>query len=165
MKFGMKMLAIGAVAILAIAGMAIMLTIQNDDEISALASEAPVVTVQSDAGEDAVLVTSTVSGESIPISGIQICICRMNVSTDGNQTTMRVMESVMLQAGEDGKAAYQFQDGEKYMICAQHNNQYGYANQNMNETEANSCYQYAWDWQNMEGQTFQYETKTGNGAQ
>jgi len=164
MKFGIKILAIGAVAILAIAGMAIVLTNHNNDEMSALASEAPVVSVLSDAGEDAVLVTSTASGESVPISGVQVCICRMNASTDGNQTTMRVMECVKLQTGEDGRVAYQFQDGEKYLICAQHNNQYGFANQNMNETEANSCYQHAWDWQNMEGQIFQYETKTGNGA-
>jgi hypothetical protein len=159
MKFGIKMIALGAVAVLAIAGIAYVLMTQNgEDDGYSVADSAPLVSVQSTAAEDAVLVTAMVNGNSVPMSGVQVTICKMNASTDGNQTTMRVMECKTLQTNEDGKVMYQFQDGEKYMICAenQNQNQHGYTNMNMNETEANLCYQHEWSWENMEGQNFGY---------
>ena len=156
MRTGMKMMALGTVAVLAIAGFALLVMSPNNDSTIRLANETPLVAIESDADEETVLVTAMVEGESVPMGGIQVMICKMNASTDGNQTTIRVMECVTLQTGEDGKVQYQFQDGERYMIRAQNHNHYGYANQNMNQTEADLCYQYAWNWQNMEGQIFQY---------
>lgn len=157
MRTGIKMMALGAAAVLAIAGFALLVMSPNDtDNMSSLANETPLVSIESNADEDAVLVTAMVNGESVPMSGIQVMICRMNTSNDGNQTTVRVMECVTLETGEDGKVQFQFQDGERYMICAQNHNHYGFANQYMSETEANLCYHYAWNWQNMEGQSFQY---------
>ena len=156
MRTGMKMMALGTVAVLAIAGFALLVMSPNNDSTIRLANETPLVAIESDADEETVLVTAMVEGESVPMGGIQVMICKMNASTDGNQTTIRVMECVTLQTGEDGKVQYPFQDGERYMIRAQNHNHYGYANQNMNQTEADLCYQYAWNWQNMEGQIFQY---------
>lgn len=150
------MMALGTVAVLAVAGFALFVMSPNNDSTIRLANETPLVAIESNANEETVLVTAMVDEESVPMGGIQVMICKMNASTDGNQTTIRVMECVSLQTGEDGKVQFQFQDGERYMIRAQNHNHYGYANQNMNQTEADLCYQYAWNWQNMEGQMFQY---------
>jgi hypothetical protein len=157
MKFGIKVATVGAVAVLAIAGIAYVLMTQNGgNDGYSVANSAPLVSVQSTADEDAVLVTAMVDGNSVPMSDVQVRICKMNASTDGNQMTMRVMECVSLQTNADGKVAYQFQDGEKYMICAENQNQQGYANMNMNETESQMCYEHEWSWQSMEGQSFGY---------
>jgi hypothetical protein len=159
MKFGIKLIAFGVMAVLAIAGVAYVLMVQGEENDGyAVANSSPMVSIESTADEDAVLVTAMVDGDNVPMSGVQVRICKMNVSTDGNQTTMNVMECVTLQTNEDGRASYQFQDGEKYMICAENHNRshYGYANMNMNETEADKCYQHEWDWENMKGKSFGY---------
>jgi hypothetical protein len=159
------MIALGAVAVLAIAGMAFVLMSNGNEDSNALASGVPTVSVQNDGGEEEVMVTTNVSGEDVLMSGVKVTICKMNISTDGNQTTMRVMESITLQTGEDGKVQYQFQEGEKYMICAEHQNHYGYANQNMGEVESELCYAHEWSWEKMEGQSFQYQNQTTSGSQ
>ncbi|OPY26978.1 MAG: hypothetical protein A4E31_01327 [Methanomassiliicoccales archaeon PtaU1.Bin030] len=154
MRTSIKMLALGAVAALFISGVA--LTTLKENDLSAVGADAPtvsVVSLGSDAGE-AVMVTTEANGESVPLSGARVMICKMNVTCDGEQTTMRVMETVALQTGEDGKVQYNFSDGYKYMICAENQEQRGFANKNMNQTEAGLCYQHQWDWSHMNGQMF-----------
>ena len=154
MRTSIKMLALGAVAALIISGVA--LTALKENDLSAVGADAPtvsVVSLGSDAGE-AVMVTTEVNGESVPLSGANVMVCKMNVTCDGDQTTMRVMEMIALQTGEDGKIQYNFSEGYKYMICAENQNQMGFANMNMNQTEAGLCNQHQWEWSHMNGQMF-----------
>jgi len=158
MKLASKLIACGAIALI-IAGLAVVLTMENGEE-SAVAAETPVVAVQSFgsdvAEEEAVLVTANVNGESVPMSGVRVTICKMNVTAEGEQLTFRVMEMTTLQTGADGKVQYNFSEGSKYMICAENQEKRGFTNMNMNETEANLCYAHEWNWSNMNGQTFTY---------
>ncbi len=154
MRTSIKMLALGAVAALIISGVA--LTTLKENDLSAVGADAPtvsVVSLGSDAGE-AVMVTTEANGESVPLSGAKVMVCKMNITCDGDQTTMRVMEMIALQTGEDGKVQYNFSEGYKYMICAEDQDQKGFANKNMNQTEAGLCYQHQWEWSHMNGQMF-----------
>lgn len=158
MKSGTLMIAIGVVAALVIAGAAMILMNQNNEDVNALANEAPIVSIENTAQGDAILVVANVSGENVPMSGVPVTIYKMNISTNSSHTTIMVMEMTTLQTGEDGQVRYNFSAGDKYMVCAenQNRNQRGLANLNMNQTEENACYQHQWDWENMEGQSFQY---------
>jgi hypothetical protein len=78
------------------------------------------------AEEEAVLVTANVSGESVPMSGVRVTICKMNVTAEGEQLNFRVMEMTTLQTGADGKVQYNFSEGSKYMICAENQEQKTY---------------------------------------
>lgn len=163
MRTNIKLVALGAVAALMIAGMA--MTLANENGISALNNDTPVVSIVNLGSEmneeQAVMVTEDVNGETVPLSGVAVMVCRMNMSCDGEQTTMRVMEMTMLQTGEDGKVRYNFTEGHKYMICAENQNQRGFANMNMNQTEAHLCYQHQWEWGHMNGQTFTVMNQDG----
>jgi hypothetical protein len=158
MRSGTLMMAIGVVAMLVIAGAAVLFMTQDNEDVNALANAEPIVSIESTAEGDTILVVANVSGENMPLSGVQVSICKMNIATNGSHTTYRVMEMTTLQTGGDGKVSYNLSAGEKYLICAenQNRNQRGFANQNMNQTEAQACYQHQWDWENMEGQSFQY---------
>jgi hypothetical protein len=156
MKQTYKLLALGAVGTMLIAGLAFVL-LTDQDKTLAVGAEAPVVSIQSygaDVSEDAVMVIANVDGESVPLSGITVNICRMNVSGDGEQLTFRVMEMTTLQTGSDGRVMYNFSEGSKYMVYAENQEQRGFTSQNMNGTEANLCYAHQWEWRNMNGQTF-----------
>lgn len=156
-----KMAVLGAVGVLMIAGLAIVLMDQSDPSVGA---KAPSVAIQSlgteESDGEAIMVTTEVEGQSVPLSGARVMVCRMNVTGDGEQWTFRVMEAVQLQAGEDGRVMYNFSEGSKYMVCAENHEQRGYANMNMNETEASLCYTHEWNWKNMNGQSF---THSGSG--
>jgi hypothetical protein len=162
MKLASKMLVLGTICALSIAGLTMAFADQDDP--SAVAAETPVVAIQSFgsdmAEEEAILVTANVSGESVPMSGVRVTICKMNVTAEGEQLTFRVMEMTALQTGVDGKVRYNFSEGSKYMICSENQGQRGFTNMNMNQTEANLCYAHQWNWSNMNGQTF---TQSGSG--
>jgi hypothetical protein len=162
MKLASKMLVLGTICALLIAGLAMVFADQDDP--SAVAAETPVVAIQSFgsdvAEEEAILVTANVSGESVPMSGVRVTICKMNVTAEGEQLTFRVMEMTALQTGVDGKVQYNFSEGSKYMMCAENQEQRGFTNMNMNQAEANHCYAHQWKWSNMNGQTF---THSGSG--
>lgn len=163
MRANVKLIALSAVAALMMMGVA--MTIASENGLTALNDDAPVVSIVglgSDVSkEQAVVVTEDVDGEVVPLSGAMVMVCRMNVSCDGDRTTMRVMEMTLLQTGEDGKVRCNFTEGHKYMICAENHNQKGFANMNMNHTEAQLCYQHQWDWGHMNGQTFTVMNQEG----
>lgn len=156
MKKASKILVLGTACALLIAGLAIVL--MGQDDASAVGAAAPVVAVQScssDVAEDeAVLVTANVNGEDVPLSGVRVTICKMNVTAEGEQLTFRIMEAITLRTGADGRAMYNFSEASKYMVCAENQEQKGFANMNMNQTEAGLCYTHQWNWANMSGQTF-----------
>lgn len=155
MRSASKILVFSTLGALLIAGAALVLV--DQDEVSAVGAESPVVAIQSygsETDEDAVLVTANVSGESVPLSGVRVTVCRMNVSGEGEKLTFRVMEAVTLQTGADGRAMYNFSEGSKYMVCAENQERRGFANMNMDQNEAGQCNAHEWNWSNMNGQTF-----------
>ncbi|MDW5563250.1 MAG: hypothetical protein SA339_08490 [Methanomassiliicoccus sp.] len=156
MKPTYKMMVIGAVGALMVAGLAIALLIDQND-VTAVGSETPAVSIQSygsNVAGEAVQVSTAVDGESVPLSGVQVNICRMNITSDGEHLTFRVMEMTTLMTDANGKAMYNFSDGSKYMICAENQQMRGFTSMNMNDTEANLCYAHQWQWNNMNGQAF-----------
>lgn len=156
MKKASKTLVLGTAGALLIAGLAIVLT--GQDDASAVGVATPVVAVQScssDVAEDeAVLVTANVNGEDVPLSGAHVTVCKMNVTAEGEQLTFRVMEAVTLRTGADGRAMFNFSEASKYMVCAENQEQRGFASMNMNQTETGLCYAHQWNWANMNGQAF-----------
>lgn len=149
-------MALGIVAALIVAVAVLVLTKQDGET---LADEAPMVSIVSYGSEtgEAVLVTNNVSGESAPLSGVQVTICRLNVTTEGNNTMIRIAEVHAFQTGEDGKVMYNFSAGHKYLVYAEHKNLRGFTNQNLTEDEAMMCYQHQWSWGQMNGDSYQYD--------
>lgn len=89
-----------------------------------------------------------------PLSAVNVTVCKMNVTAEGEQLTLRVMEVVTLRTGTDGRAMYNFSEASKYMVCAENQEQKGFAIMNMDQTEAGLCCTHQWDWANMNGQIF-----------
>lgn len=156
MNNGMKLMVLGIAAALIIAVAVLVLTNQDDESLTDEAPMVSIVSFGSGAGE-AVLVTENVSGESTPLSGVHVSICRMNVTTENNDTAMRIVEVHTFQTGEDGKVMYNFSAGHKYLVYAEHKNLRGFANYNLTEDEAMMCYQHQWSWGQMNGDSYQYD--------
>ena len=93
MRTSIKMLALGAVVALIISGVA--LTTLKENDLSAVGADAPTVSVVSLGSDDgeAVMVTTEANGER-SAQRRKVMICKMNITCDGEQTTMRVMEMI-----------------------------------------------------------------------
>lgn len=155
MKITKRILAIGAVAVLLIGTLVVVAlpAISADDTT-------PVVTVDE---ENATAVTHNltvkvmqkVDGQMVPLSGVNVTVCTMNITYEDNRTTM-VIENVSAgMTDADGNVTFVLPEG-KYFIFAENNGLRGFCHVNLSEDQAYEMKMHHWNWGHMKGEKFQF---------
>jgi hypothetical protein len=94
-KLTTKLLAVGAVAVLVVSGLAIAL--MASPNASAANDDSPVVTVDDQTVSNSthnltVNVLCKVNGTRTAVSGVNVTVCTMNITHDGNRTVIEIVE-------------------------------------------------------------------------
>jgi len=157
MKTKTKLTAIGAVAVLAMAGVAIMM--MGPNHVSATDSGTPVVTMSAPAdgteGDQLSLqVTTMTNGQQAPLSGAEVAICTMSVVREQDRSTFRVMNVTDGRTDANGTFAFGTPQG-KYFAYAYSNGLRGLCQGNLTDDEFGMVKAHQWNWSHMEGEVYQ----------
>lgn len=155
MKISKRILALGAVGVLLVGALAVMAlpAISADDAT-------PVVSVNE---ENITVVTHNltvqamhkVHGEMTPLSGVNVTVCTMNITYEGNRTIV-VIENVTAGVTDaDGNVTFMLPEG-KYFVFAENNGLRGFCHVNLSEDQARQMKMHHWNWGHMNGEKFQY---------
>ena len=170
MRLTTKLMTIGVVAVLAVAGLAAVL--MTSSNVSATSDGTPMIAIGDEGGLSdpsnlSVQVCSKVNGQLVPMVGANITICEMKVVREQERTTMTVMNSVQAQTDGNGTAVVNISEG-KYWMFAECNGLRGFCNGNLNDDEMNLVKMHQWNWGQMKGESFQVmnqvQSQTGNQA-
>lgn len=160
MRLNPKIVAIGAIAMLVVAGLAVvMITTSN-----ATADDAPVVTVTDDVTSDNVTVPShnltvqvmcRLNGTRAAVADVNVTVCMMNVTREQNRTVVEIIDVAKGQTDENGSVTFVLPEG-KYFVFAEHNGLKGFCRGNLSEDTMAQIKMHHWNWGHMKGQKFQY---------
>ncbi len=168
MKLTTKLMAIGAVAVLAVAGLAAVL--MTSSTASATNDGTPMITVgdegsATDPSNLSIQVCSRVNGQDVPMVGANVTICEMNIVREQERTAMTVMNTIRGQTDGNGTVTFERPEG-KYWMFAERNGLKGFSHGNLSDDEMNIVKMHQWNWGQMKGETFQVmnqaQTQTGN---
>lgn len=155
-----KLLAIGAVAILAVTGLATVMM----GSFNAAADEAPEVTVTNDVAYQnsavpmhnlTIQVMCKVDGARAAVEGVNVTICMMNVTREENRTIVEVIDVAEGVTDKNGTVIFSLEEG-KYFVFAEHNGLKGFCRGNLSEDTMAEVKMHHWNWGHMKGQKFQY---------
>jgi hypothetical protein len=133
---------------------------------SATNDDTPVVTVDDRSTSNVahnltVNVLCKVNGTRAALSGVNVTICTINMTTDGNRTTIEIVKVAEGQTDENGTVVFELTEG-KYFVFAQHNGLKGFAKGNLTEDQLVTIKMHHWNWGHMNGQRFQFVDPAGH---
>jgi hypothetical protein len=156
MKLNAKLMAIGAVAVLVVSGLAVIMM----SSFNAAADDTPVVTATDELASNAthnltVQVMCKVNGTRAVVAGVNVTVCMMNITQDGNRTIVEIIEVAKGQTDENGTVTFVLPEG-KYFVFAEHNGLRGFCPGNLSEDVMVQIKMHHWNWGHMKGEKFQY---------
>jgi hypothetical protein len=151
-------MAVGAVAVLIVSGLA--MTLMTSTSASTTNDDSPIVSVDDQTTSATthnltVNVLCKVNGTRVALSGVNVTICTMNITQENNRTTIEVIKVAEGQTDENGTVVFELAEG-KYFIFAQHNGLKGFSRGNLTEDQLVSVEMHHWNWGHMKGQRFQF---------
>jgi hypothetical protein len=157
-KLTTKLLAVGAVAVLVVSGLAIALLASPN--ASATNDDAPVVAVDELSTSNGthnltVNVLCKVNGTRVALAGVNVTICTINITKEANRTTIEIVKVAEGQTDENGTVVFELAEG-KYFVFAQHNGLKGFCRGNLTEDQLVTIKMHHWNWGHMKGQKFQF---------
>ncbi len=151
-------MAVGAVAVLVVSGLAMALMASTN--ASATSDDSPIVSVDDQTTSAtthnlSVNVLCKVNGTRVALAGVNVTICTMNITREDNRTTVEIIRVAEGQTDENGTVVFELPEG-KYFIFAQHNGLKGFFRGDLNEDQLVMVKMHHWNWGHMKGQKFQF---------
>ena len=151
-------MAVGAVAVLVVSGLAMALMASTD--ASAASDDSPIVSVYDQTSSATthnltVNVLCKVNGTRVALSGVNVTICTMSITREDNRTTIEIVKVAEGQTDENGTVVFELAEG-KYFVFAQHNSLKGFFRGDLTEDQLVTVKMHHWNWGHMKGQKFQF---------
>lgn len=145
MRLKMKLAALGAFALLAIAIVAAV--VLSAAPAAATEDEAPVVTVDEEEIEGVcnltVNVGGKIEGKNVPLTGAEVFVYVVNITVEENRTTIVIEKVAEGVTDANGTVTFSLEEG-KYCIMAKYHGLKGFARLNLSEDESATINMHNW---------------------